>query len=75
MTDVISKSDKLKCAQRELAMRKKVYPRWVEQDRMSAGKAEYEIACMAAIVEDYLLVVAGEAVAQQQLFDAETEVT
>lgn len=53
MTDTITAADKLACAERELKMRRRVYPRWVHDDRMSAGKAEHEIACMEAIVADY----------------------
>jgi hypothetical protein len=60
MTDIITTADKLACAKRELAMRKAAYPRWVEQKKLSAGKAAHELACMEAIVEDYEWQVAGE---------------
>lgn len=63
MTDIITTADKLACAKRELAMRKQCYPRWIEQNKMSAGKAAHEIACMEAIVEDYEEALAEEAVA------------
>lgn len=53
MGDIIKNADKLACAKRELAMRKNVYPRWIGQNKMSAGKAAHEIACMEAIVRDY----------------------
>ncbi len=53
MTDIITAAEKLACAERELKMRKHVYPRWVDQYKMSAGKAAHEIACMEAIVADY----------------------
>jgi hypothetical protein len=53
MTDMITTADKLACAKRELGMRKQCYPRWVEQNKMSAGKAAHELACMEAIVLDY----------------------
>jgi hypothetical protein len=53
MTDIITTADKLACAKRELAMRNNVYPRWIEQKKMSAGKAAHEIACMEAIILDY----------------------
>lgn len=46
-------ADKLACAQRELSMRKRVYPRWVEQGYMSQTKASYEIRMMEEIVKDY----------------------
>lgn len=53
MPDIITAADKLACAERELKMRQRVYPRWVEDGRMSAGKQAHEIACMEAIVADY----------------------
>jgi hypothetical protein len=52
MTDIITTADKLACAKRELAMRKQCYPRWVDNGKMSAGKAAHELAAMAAIVAD-----------------------
>lgn len=52
-TIVVTTKDKRDCAKRELAMRKRVYPRFVEQKRMSEGKAELEIAIMEAIFKDY----------------------
>lgn len=60
MTDIIATLDKLACAQRELKMRQRVYPRWIEGDRMSAGKAAHEIACMQSIVADYLAIAEKE---------------
>jgi hypothetical protein len=48
-------TEQLACAQRELAMRKRVFPRWVQQEKMTQEKmtqekADHEIACMEAIV-------------------------
>jgi len=60
MTDIIAAADKLACAERELKMRKRVYPRWIEDGRISAGKAAHEIAAMEAIVADYQKLAAGE---------------
>jgi hypothetical protein len=54
MTDTITAADKLSCAERELKIRTRVYERWVDEGKMSAGKAAHEIACMAAIVQDYV---------------------
>jgi hypothetical protein len=54
----VSFDDMIGCAKRELMMRKRVYPRWIEQDRMSQEKADKEIAFMAAILE-HLLKAAG----------------
>ena len=52
--------EKQKCAERELRMRSRVYPRWVEQGRMSSANAEREIALMAAIHQDYCTLAAKE---------------
>jgi hypothetical protein len=62
MTDIITTADKLACARRELSMRRNAYPRWVEQNKMSAGKAAHELACMEAIVLDYEDAMIEEAV-------------
>jgi hypothetical protein len=42
----------VKCAQRELAMRKNAYPRWVTSGRLNHDKVDREIQLMAAIVEN-----------------------
>ena len=41
--------DLIACVEREITMRKKVYPRWVEQRKMKADKADWEIAAMEEI--------------------------
>jgi len=55
----VSYGDMITCAQRELALRQRVYPKWVREERMSRQKADHEIACMAAIVEQ-LLTISGQ---------------
>lgn len=49
----VTDQDKYDCARRELAMRMRVYPKWVESGRMSQELAQREIALMTAIMEDY----------------------
>lgn len=49
----ITPSQKRACAERELRMRQRVYPRWVAAGKMTRGDAEREIAAMAAIAADY----------------------
>lgn len=39
------------CARRELELRKRAYPSWVRQGRMSQEKSNHEIQCMEQIVE------------------------
>ena len=48
-----SDEDKLKTAEREVKMRRRVYPRFVEEGKMSQVQADREIAIMEAIAEDY----------------------
>jgi len=43
-------SEQLQAAQRELQMRRNVYPKWVVSGRMKQAKADHEIQCMEAIV-------------------------
>lgn len=45
--------DKLEVADREVKMRKRVYPRWVEAGRMTQAQAERQIAIMSEIADDY----------------------
>lgn len=47
----VSIADQIKCAKRELAMRRRVYPKWVMQGRMTKEMADHETNAMAAIVE------------------------
>ena len=44
---------KLKCIERELRLRRRVYPRWVAEGRMKIRDAEHEIKTMEAIADDY----------------------
>lgn len=39
------------CVQREISMRRKVYPRWVQCGRMKQDQATREIAAMEAVLE------------------------
>ena len=49
----ITTADKIKCLRREIAMRKNVYPKWIESGRMTQEAADREIAVMQAIHDDY----------------------
>lgn len=46
----ISNADMIGCVQREIGMRKKVYPRWVEIGRMTQDQADREIAIMEMVL-------------------------
>jgi hypothetical protein len=60
MTDTITTDDMLKCAQRELALRKNAYPRWIAAGKMSEGGAKHQIDAMAAIVAHFQAAVEKE---------------
>ncbi len=53
MAEPFTAADKLRCADRELRQRHRVYPRLVENGRMTQAEANCETACMAAIAADY----------------------
>lgn len=59
MTEITT-LDKLQCAERELKSRRFVYARWLKNGNMTPDKAEHEIACMQAIVDDYRMRLAQE---------------
>jgi hypothetical protein len=51
--DEFTDADKLACAERELSMRRKVYPGRIRQGLLTRGIADREIALMAAIAAEY----------------------
>jgi hypothetical protein len=50
VTTKISIDDQIKCVQREIGMRERVYPGWVEKGKMRPEKADYEITAMKAVL-------------------------
>lgn len=42
--------EQIKSVQREISMRLRVYPRWVEQGRMTDDQSAHEISCMEAVL-------------------------
>jgi hypothetical protein len=50
---IYNDASKLACVEREIGMRRKVYPNRVRQGLMSWQDASREIACMEAIAADY----------------------
>lgn len=42
--------DQIAAAEREVAMRKRVYPDWVKRQKISAEFAEFQVGAMEAIV-------------------------
>lgn len=50
---MITNKDKAECAEREVRQRQRVYPRWVQDGRMTADFARRQTEIMQAIAEDY----------------------
>jgi hypothetical protein len=50
----ITRADKIAALKREIALRKTVYPRRVEEGKMTPNKAAHEIVVMQAILHDYI---------------------
>jgi len=48
-----SRSEKLAAVAREIALRRRNYPKWVASGKMNATAAEREIAIMIEIAKDY----------------------
>ncbi len=40
----------IECVRREIGMRERVYPNWVANKKLKQEKADYEIACMKAVL-------------------------
>lgn len=51
---MISLEDQIKCVEREIALRKRVYPRWIAAGKMTNEKANDEIARMQAVRESLI---------------------
>jgi hypothetical protein len=50
----MSIDQQIKCVARELALRRNVYRKRVERGAMTKEVAEYELACMEAVMETLL---------------------
>ena len=53
MSEEATTAEKIACLKREVAMRERNYPRWVENKRMRQDQADREIRVMKAILHDY----------------------
>lgn len=42
--------EQIACVKREIAMRERVYPKWVASKRMTQAKADSELAAMRAVL-------------------------
>jgi hypothetical protein len=58
---MITIDEQITCVKREIAMRERVYPRYVAQGgKMTQRKADHEIAAMKAVLETLENIAAGE---------------
>lgn len=48
---MVSIAEQLQCARRELEMRRRIYPSWVQRGKMKQDKADHEMQAMQAIVD------------------------
>jgi len=53
-------ADKRKAVEREIAMRKRVYPNRIETGRMTQAQAAYQITIFEEIADDYRRLEQGE---------------
>lgn len=51
MKERASIEQQIACVKREIGMRERVYPRWVENKKMSQEKADAEISTMKDVLE------------------------
>jgi hypothetical protein len=54
-----SLEEQIKCVEREIAMRRRFYPKWVASGKMKEYAARHEIECMEAVLEGLMLIRAG----------------
>lgn len=47
----VSLADQVACVEREIKMRERVYPRWVQSERMTQAQAARELLAMRAVLE------------------------
>jgi hypothetical protein len=51
--EIITRTAKRRCLERELALRLRTYPKWVGKGRMRQEVADWELRVLQAILEDY----------------------
>ena len=50
MTAAITLDEQIDCVRREIRMRNRVYPRWVEIGRITQAHADHQVAAMEAVL-------------------------
>jgi len=52
-TDKPNRQAQLSELERELKMRQRVYPNWIKQGRLDRDTANFRIACLIEVIEDF----------------------
>ena len=50
LTGRFTMQEQIRCVEREIAMRKSAYPKFVERGRMKPAEADVELACMEQVL-------------------------
>jgi hypothetical protein len=50
-SEKVSLTEQIRCAERELGKRQKLYPKWVREGRLNSLQADRELAAMSAVVQ------------------------
>lgn len=69
MADLLSVTleDQLRCVEREIAMRERVYPGWVKLGKMTLRRANQETAMMRAVADTLRAAIARASAPDQQV--------
>ena len=65
-------AERIKCVERELNYRTRLYPRWVANGKLGKVEADYELECMQAVLHT-LRHLEGPEPEQAELIDAESK--
>ena len=68
---MITLQDQIAEAQRELALRRSTYPKWLKAGKLDEGQAKWQLRCQAAMVQTLLRLDAEQR--QLSLFGATAE--
>ena len=67
----ITLSEQIACVRREIGYRERVYPRLVEQQKMSPAEAQYQYNCMVSVLGSLIALSAEEFAEQLPLLKEE----
>ena len=53
---MITLAEQIAEVQRELALRRKLYPQWIKRNKLDAGEAKHQMRCLEAVLKTLELV-------------------